>query len=298
MQHENYNDLLSFLVVAKECSFTRAAAQLGVSQSALSHSMRGLEERLNIRLLTRTTRSVSLTEAGEQLLKNIGPHFTEIQSQLLALSELRDKPAGTIRISSAEHAVNTVIVPKLTPFLKEYPDIKVELTTDYGMIDIVKQQYDAGVRTGELLAKDMIGVKISPDLRMAVVATPDYFKEHTIPKTPHDLVNHTCINLRLPTYNSIYAWEFEKDGHEQKINVTGQLTFNLTSQRLDAALLGLGVAYLPEDLVRPYIAMGQLVSVLDDWCNYFSGYYLYYPNRRQTSQAFKLLVEALRHKVS
>lgn len=298
MQHENYNDLLSFLVVATERSFTRAAAQLGVSQSALSHSMRGLEERLNIRLLSRTTRSVSLTAAGEQLLKSIGPHFAEIQSQLLALSELRDKPAGTIRISSAEHAINTVIMPKLAPFLAEYSDIKVELITDYGMIDIVKQQYDAGVRTGELLAKDMIGVKISPDMRMAVVATPDYFREHAMPKIPHDLINHTCINLRLPTYNSIYAWEFEKGGHKQKINVTGQLTFNLTSQRLEAVLLNLGVAYLPEDLVQPYVLAGRLVSVLEDWCNYFSGYYLYYPNRRQTSQAFKLLVEALRYKSS
>lgn len=297
MRYENYNDLLAFLVVARERSFTRAAAQLGVSQSALSHTMRNLEERLNIRLLTRTTRSVSPTEAGERLLKNIGPHFVEIQSQLSALNDLKDKPAGSVRITAAEHAASTIILPKLAPFLQNYPDISIELTTDYRKIDIVKEQYDAGIRTGELLAKDMIAVRISPDMRMAVVATPMYFQQKGIPNVPHDLINHNCINLRLPTYNSLYAWEFKKEGYEQKINVTGQLTFNLTSQRLAAVLLGVGVAYLPEELARPYIVSGQLVSVLDDWCNYFPGYYLYYPNRRQTSQAFKLLVETLRYKV-
>ncbi|UYZ83746.1 LysR family transcriptional regulator [Entomomonas sp. E2T0] len=296
MQRENFNDILVFLVVARERSFTRAAAQLGVSQSALSHTIRGLESRLNLRLLTRTTRSVSPTEAGERLLQTVGPHYAEIEAQVAALSELRDKPAGTIRISAAEHPANIAVWPKLKEFLRHYPDINVELTVDYGMIDIVKQRYDAGVRTGELIANDMIAVRIGPDMRMAVVATPDYFKEYPIPNTPQDLINHNCINLRLPTYDSIYAWEFEKEGYEQKIRVQGQLTFNLTSQRLEAALAGLGLAYVPEDLARPYIATGELISVLDDWCSYFPGYYLYYPNRRQSSPAFKLLVEALRYK--
>lgn len=296
MQRENFNDILVFLVVARERSFTRAAAQLGVSQSALSHTIRGLESRLNLRLLTRTTRSVSPTEAGERLLQTVGPHFAEIEAQVAALSELRDKPAGTIRISAAEHPANIAVWPKLKGFLRHYPDINVELTVDYGIIDIVKQRYDAGVRTGELIANDMIAVRIGPDMRMAVVATPDYFKEYSIPNTPQDLINHNCINLRLPTYDSIYAWEFEKEGYEQKIRVKGQLTFNLTSQRLEAALAGLGLAYVPEDLARPYIATGELISVLDDWCSYFPGYYLYYPNRRQSSPAFKLLVEALRYK--
>lgn len=296
MQRENFNDILVFLVVARERSFTRAAAQLGVSQSALSHTIRGLESRLNLRLLTRTTRSVSPTEAGERLLQTVGPHFAEIEAQVAALSELRDKPAGTIRISAAEHPANITVWPKLKEFLRHYPDINVELTVDYGIIDIVKQRYDAGVRTGELIANDMIAVRIGPDMRMAVVATSDYFKEYSIPNTPQDLINHNCINLRLPTYDSIYAWEFEKEGYEQKIRVKGQLTFNLTSQRLEAALAGLGLAYVPEDLARPYIATGELISVLDDWCSYFPGYYLYYPNSRQSSPAFKLLVEALRYK--
>ncbi|MFD1261239.1 LysR family transcriptional regulator [Entomomonas asaccharolytica] len=296
MQRENLNDILVFLVVARERSFTRAAAKLGVSQSALSHTIRGLESRLNIRLLTRTTRSVSPTEAGEHLLQTVGPHFAEIEAQMVALSELRDKPAGTIRISAAEHPANVVVWPKLKDFLQDYPDINVELTVDYGMIDIVKQRYDAGVRTGELIANDMIAVRIGPDMRMAVVANADYFKEYAIPKTPQDLINHNCINLRLPTYDSIYAWEFEKEGHKQRIHVKGQLTFNLTSQRLEAALAGLGLAYIPEDLARPYIVTGELISVLDDWCPYFAGYYLYYPNRRQASSAFKLLVEALRYR--
>lgn len=216
MQRENFNDILVFLVVARERSFTRAAAQLGVSQSALSHTIRGLESRLNLRLLTRTTRSVSPTEAGERLLQTVGPHYAEIEAQVAALSELRDKPAGTIRISAAEHPANIAVWPKLKEFLRHYPDINVELTVDYGMIDIVKQRYDAGVRTGELIANDMIAVRIGPDMRMAVVATPDYFKEYPIPNTPQDLINHNCINLRLPTYDSIYAWEFEKEGYEQK----------------------------------------------------------------------------------
>lgn len=295
MQRENFNDILVFLVVARERSFTRAAAQLGVSQSALSHTIRGLESRLNLRLLTRTTRSVAPTEAGERLLQTVAPHFAEIEAQVAALSELRDKPVGTIRISAAEHSATSVVWPKLKEFLRHYPDINVELTVDYGIIDIVKQRYDAGVRSGELIANDMIAVRIAPDMRMAIVATPDYFKEYSLPKTPQDLVNHNCINLRLPTYDSIYAWEFEKEGQQQRVHVKGQLTFNLTSQRLEAALAGFGLACLPEDLARSYIASGELISVLQEWCPYFPGYHLYYPNRRQSSPAFRLLVEALRY---
>lgn len=295
MQHENFNDLLAFILVAREQSFTRAAAKLGISQSALSHTIRGLEARLNIRLLTRTTRSVSPTEAGEKLLNNIGPHFEEIETQLKALSELRDKPAGTIRISASEHPVNSIIWPKLKDFLVKYPDIHIEITVDYGLIDIVKNRYDAGVRSGDMIANDMIAVRIGPDMRMAVVATPEYFNKHPIPKIPQQLTQHNCINLRFPTYDNLYAWEFEKDGEEQKVHVNGQLTFNLTTHRFNAALAGLGVAYVPEDMVRNYVANGELISVLEDWCSFYPGYYLYYPNRHQTSSAFSLLVETLRY---
>lgn len=295
MLRKNLNDLVAFIVVAQEQSFTRAAAKIGVSQSALSHTVRGLEEKLGLRLLTRTTRSVSPTEAGQRLLAEISPLFEEIDSRLTALNELRDKPAGIIRINAAEHAANTVLWPKLAEFLPNYPDIRVEVTVDYGLIDIVEQRYDAGVRLGEQLAHDMIAVRIGPDMRMVVVGTPAYFSKFPPPKVPQDLTQHNCINLRLPTHDSVYAWEFEKDGRELKVHVTGQLTFNLTSQRFTAALAGLGLAYVPEDMALPYIAQGQLQSVLEDWCAPFSGYYLYYPNRRQPSSAFTLLVDALRY---
>ncbi|MGL5632016.1 MAG: LysR family transcriptional regulator [Azovibrio sp.] len=295
MLRKNLNDLVAFVVVAQEQSFTRAAAKIGVSQSALSHTVRGLEERLGLRLLTRTTRSVSPTEAGERLLADISPLFEEIDSRLLALNELREKPAGTIRLNAAEHAANTVLWPKLAEFLPNYPDIRVEVTVNYGLIDIVEQRYDAGVRLGEQLAHDMIAVRIGPDMRMAVVGTPSYFSRSPPPKVPQDLTRHNCINLRLPTHDNVYAWEFEKDGHELKVHVTGQLTFNLTTQRFKAALAGLGLAYVPEDMALPYIAQGHLQSVLEDWCAPFPGYYLYYPNRRQASSAFTLLVDALRY---
>jgi DNA-binding transcriptional LysR family regulator len=296
MPRENINDLVAFLAVAREQSFTRAAAKLGVSQSALSHTIRGLEVRLGLRLLTRTTRSVSPTEAGERLLVSIGPRFDEIESELAALSELRDKPAGTIRITTGEHPAEAVLWPALEKLLPEYPDIHVEVIVDYGLTDIVAERYDAGVRLGEQVAKDMIAVRIGPDMRMAVVGTPAYFASRQKPLTPQDLTDHTCINMRLPTHGGIYAWEFERDGRELKVRVEGQLVFNNIALRLNAALAGQGLTYLPQDVVEPYLAEGRLVRVLEDWCAPFSGYHLYYPNRRQASPAFALVVDALRYR--
>ncbi|MEA2936390.1 MAG: hypothetical protein QOD74_3036 [Variibacter sp.] len=296
MRRQDINDLLAFLAVAKDRSFTKAAAQLGVSQSALSHTIRGLEERLGIRLLTRTTRSVSLTEAGERLIQSVGAHFDQIDAGLTALSELREKPAGTIRITAGEHAARTVLWPAISPLLFKYPDIKVEIIVDYGLTDIVAERYDAGVRLGEQVAKDMIAVRIGPDFHMAVVGAPSYFDNHPRPKNPHDLTAHVCINLRLPTYGGVYAWEFEKRGRELKVRVDGQLTFNNIALRREAALAGCGLAYLPEDQVAPYLADGRLIRVLDDWCGAWSGYHLYYPSRRQQTPAFSLLVDALRYR--
>ena len=296
MQHENFNDLLAFLAVARERSFTRAAAKLGVSQSALSHTISGLEARLGLRLLTRTTRSVSPTEAGERLLLTVGHRFEEIEAELEALSELREKPAGTIRITAIDYVADTILWPKLAKFLPEYPDIKVEITVDYGLTDIVAQRYDAGVRSGEQVAKDMIAVRIGPDMRMAVVGAPSYFAQRSPPKKPQDLTDHNCINLRLPTYGGLYAWEFEKGGRELKVRVEGQLIFNGTAQMLNAALTGFGLAYVPEDLAQPHLAKDLLKRVLEDWCPTYSGYHLYYPSRRQPSAAFALLVDALRYR--
>ncbi|HWA43487.1 MAG TPA: LysR family transcriptional regulator [Hypericibacter adhaerens] len=292
----NVNDLLAFLAVARERSFTRAAAKLGVSQSALSHTIRGLETRLGLRLLTRTTRSVSPTEAGERLLLTAGPRFDEIEAELDALSELRDKPAGTVRITTGEHAAETILWPKLAKILPRYPDIKVEIAVDNSLTDIVTERYDAGVRFGEQVAKDMIAVRIAPDMRMAVVGTPAYFETRPVPRKPQDLIAHACINLRLPTYGGLYAWEFEKSGRELKVRVEGQLVFNRLAQILAATLAGFGLAYLPQDLVAPYLAKGRLKRVLEDWCAPFAGYHLYYPSRRQSSPAFALLVEALRYR--
>ena len=294
MPRHNVNDLLAFLAVAKERSFTRAAAKLGVSQSALSHTVRGLEERLGLRLLTRTTRSVAPTEAGERLVRTLGPRFDEIDAELAALSELREKPAGTIRITTGEHAAEAILWPVLAKLLPHYPDIKVELIIDYGLTDIVAERYDAGVRLGEQVARDMIAVRIGPDFRMAVVGAPSYFARRSRPKKPQDLTAHDCINLRLPTYGGIYAWEFEKRGRELKVRVEGQLVFNNIALRLNAALAGLGLAYLPEDQVQTHLADGRLIRVLDDWCPPFSGYHLYYPSRRQPTPAFSLVVDALR----
>jgi len=296
MQRGSLDDLLAFVAVARERSFTNAAAKLGASQSALSHTIRELEERLGVRLLTRTTRSVSPTEAVERLLHNIGPRFDEIQAELAAIRELREKPAGTIRITATEFAIDTVLLPKLAKLLGEYPDIRVEMIIDYGLTDIVAQQYDAGVRSGVQVAKDMIAVRIGPDMRMAVVGTPAYFKTHPEPKKPQDLLTHNCINLRLPAHGNVYAWEFERGSRELRVRVEGQLTFNGTAQLLNAALAGCGLAYVPEGLVEPHVAKGRLRRVLAEWCPPYSGYHLFYPSRRQSSAAFALMVDALRHR--
>src|SRR5579871_702042 len=296
MQRGQLDDLRAFLAIGRERSFTRAAAKLGVSQSALSHTIRELEARLGVRLLTRTTRSVSPTEAGERLLLSLGPRFEEIEAELEALGELRDKPAGSIRITATEYAIDTLLWPKLAKFLRRYPDIKVELFADAGLTDIVAKRFDAGVRSGEQVAKDMIAVRIGPDLRMAVVGSPAYFTKRPEPRKPQDLLGHDCINLRLLTHGGLYVWEFEKGGRELKVRVDGQLVFNGTSQMLGAALAGFGIAYLPEDLAQPHLAKGRLTRVLEDWCQPYSGYHLYYPSRRQTSVAFALLVDALRHR--
>ncbi|MDF3064324.1 MAG: transcriptional regulator, LysR family [Microvirga sp.] len=296
MQRGHLDDLLAFVAVGRERSFTKAAAKLGVSQSALSHTIRGLEARLGVRLLTRTTRSVSPTEAGERLLQTLGPRFEEIEAELAAVRELRDKPAGTFRVTATENAADTILVPKLAPLLRQYPDIKVEIMIDYGLTDIVAERYDAGVRSGEQVAKDMIAVRIGPDLRMAVVGALPYFRKRPEPRTPQDLIGHNCINLRLPTRGGLYAWEFEKDGRELRVRVDGQLTFNGTAQMLNAALAGLGLAYVPESMVERDLAKGRLKRVLEDWCAPYSGYHLYYPSRRQPSAAFTLVVEALRYR--
>ncbi|WP_441770523.1 LysR family transcriptional regulator [Labrys sp. KB_33_2] len=293
---ENLNDLVAFLAVARARSFTRAAAQLGVSQSALSHAMRGLEERLGLRLLVRTTRNVAPTEAGERLLSNLGPRFEEIEAELAALSAFRDKPAGTIRLTAGEHAAETVLWPAVERLLPAYPDVHIEIIVDYGLTDIVAERYDAGVRLGEQVAKDMIAVRIGPDMRMAVVGSPAYFARRPKPVTPQDLTAHRCINMRLPTYGGLFAWEFEKEGRELKVRVEGPLVFNNLALRLKGALGGLGLAYVPEDAVQDLIAQGSLVRVLDDWCASFAGYHLYYPSRRQASPAFAVLVEALRYR--
>ena len=296
MQRGHLDDLLAFLAVARERSFTRAAAKLGVSQSALSHTLRALEARLGVRLLTRTTRSVSPTEAGERLLQSIGPRFEEIDAELAALSEFREKPAGTVRITAIDHVADTVLWPKLATFLRAYPDIKVEIVIDYGLTDIVAERFDAGVRGGEQVAKDMIAVRIAPDMRMAVVAAPSYSRKRPPPKMPQELVDHACINLRLPTHGGLYAWEFAKGGRELRVRVEGQLVFNGTSQMLTAALAGFGLAYVPEAVAQPHLARGRLKRVLEDWCPAFTGYHLYYPSRRQPSAAFALLVDALRYR--
>ena len=289
-------ELNAFLAVAREESFTKAAAKLGVSQSALSHTVRALEERLGLRLLTRTTRSVSPTEAGDRLLNTVGPRLDEIETELTALSALREKPAGTIRITAGEHAADAILWPAIARLLPDYPDIRIEIIVDYGLTDIVAERYDAGVRLGEQVARDMIAVRIGPDMRMAVVGSPAYFARRPKPRAPQDLTTHNCINLRLPTYGGLYAWEFEKAGRELKVRVEGQLVFNTAALRMNAVLAGLGLAYLPEDQVTTCLADGRLVRVLADWCAPFAGYHLYYPSRRQATPAFSLLVDALRYR--
>ena len=288
------NSLSSFIVVARERSFTRAAAQLGVTQSALSHSMRVLEERLGVRLLARTTRGASPTEAGERLLLSLAPHYEGIETELAAISELRDKPAGTIRITTHDHAASTILWPKLSKLLPEYPDIQLEINIGYGLIDIVAERFDAGVRIGDQIAKDMIAVRISPDFRMAVAAAPAYFANRPKPQTPQDLTLHNCGNLRMATHGGLYAWEFEQNGRELNVHVPGQIIFNTSAQLLTAALEGYALTYAPEDVIQPHINAGRLVRVLEEWSPTFPGYHLYYPSRRQSLPAFALVVEALK----
>ncbi|MBY5457458.1 LysR family transcriptional regulator [Rhizobium beringeri] len=295
MERQNINDLMVFLVVARERSFTKAAAKFGVSQSALSHTLRQLEQRLGVRLLTRTTRSVSPTEAGERMLQSIGPLFDEIGSALDGLNILRDQPAGTVRLTAGDYQIECYIWPKLRTFLQQYPDIRLELDVNYGLQDIVSEGYDAGVRFGEQIAKDMISVRIGPDVRFAVVAAESYFASRDIPTHPKDLMQHRCINLRLPTYGGLYAWEFEENGREIKVRVDGQLVFNTIYNVLEAALDGFGFAYVPEDIAKLHLGTGRLHRFLEDFSPYWEGFHLYYPSRRQSSPAFSLLVNALRY---
>ncbi len=295
MPRENYNDLQAFLIVARERNFTRAAARLGISQSALSHTIRGLEERLGLRLLTRTTRNVAPTEAGERLQQALGPGFEGIDAALANLNELRDKPSGTIRLTTSEHAANRILWPVLQDFLPRYPDIHVEVITDARLNDIVAERFDAGIRLGESVAKDMVAVPVGPPmLRMVVVGTPAYLASRPPLRTPHDLTGHDCINLRFLTTGGLYVWEFEKDGRALNVRAEGRLTFNNPAQALHAALAGLGLSYLPDDLVQDELAAGTLVPCLQDWSPPFPGFHLYYPSRRQHSPAFALLLEALR----
>lgn len=294
MPRRNLNDLLAFVTVAREGSFTKAAGTLGVTQSALSQAIRGLEEGLQIRLLTRTTRSVAPTSAGERLMKAIGYRFDEIEAELEALTELRDKPAGTVRITCGDHIMHSVLLPKLTPLLRDYPDIKLEFDMNYGFRDIVADRFDAGVRMGNTIDNDMIAVPIGPPLQMAVVASPGYFAVHPIPKTPADLTRHQCINQRMPTSGGLYVWDFEKRGRKVNVRVDGPLIFNTSAPQVDAALAGLGISLLPEDELMSHIESGRLVRVLQDWCPKFAGYHLYYPSKRQPSPAFSLVVKALR----
>lgn len=292
---ENYNDLAAFVLVAQEKSFTRAAAVKGVSQSALSQTIKTLEERMGLRLLNRTTRSVAPTEIGEKLLATLVPRLEDIKSSIDSLKQLRKKPAGTIKISAGEHAALTILRPAFDKLLTQYPDINIELIVDYGLINIVEQRFDAGVRLGEQIDKDMLAVKIGPDMEMAVVGSPDYFKSHKIPQIPQDLINHNCINLRSTTTGGLFAWEFDNGKNEIKVHVSGQLVFNNLSLRLQAALRGHGLTYIPEDYVRKYIEQGRLTRVLKDWCVPFTGYHLYYPNRKNLNPALSLVADALRY---
>jgi DNA-binding transcriptional LysR family regulator len=296
MLRENFNDLIYLVMVAKEKSFTRAAAKLGVSQSALSHSIRGLEERLQTRLLTRTTRSVAATEAGERLIESVGPMIDDIEKALVQLTEHAGSISGNIRITAGEHALSSTLWPLLKPFLQTYPDVKIELSVDNTLTDIVSGRFDAGVRLGESIEKDMVAVRIGPDWRMCAVASPEYLAKYGVPATPYELQNHRCINMRLPTLGGLYSWEFSKDGKDIRVKVEGQLIFNNLVSRIDAGLSGMGIAYVPEDTVQQHIKEGRLEPILDEWCEPFNGYYLYYPSRKQHTAAFSKLIEAVRYK--
>ena len=296
MAGENFNELVAFLTVAQERSFTRAAARLGVTQSTLSHTVRNLEERLGLRLLHRTTRSVSPTDAGERLLLTIGPRFEEIETELARLSELKAKPAGTVRITAADFVAQDILWPRLVPLLRKYPDINIEIGVDYALTDIVAERYDAGVRIGDQVAKGMIAVRIAPDFRMAIVASPAYLKERVAPKRPSELAGHSCVNQRLPTYGGLYAWELERSGRTERVRVSGQLIFNNVGLILQAATDGLGLAFVPESVASVPLAKGRLVPVLEDWWPTWPGFHLYYSSRRQGSPALSLVVEALRYR--
>lgn len=296
MRRDEIADLAAFVVVAEERSFTKAAAKLGVAQSTLSHTIKQLEERMGLRLLTRTTRNVATTAAGERLLQTITPRIAEIEEEIVALTALREKPSGSIRLTLSDHALESVVWPKLKPVLKDYPDISVELILDSTFRNIVEEGFDAGVRLGESVEKDMIAVRIGPDWRLIAVASPAYFDAHGVPKHPQDLVRHVCINMRHETAGGLYAWEFEKDGQALRVRVNGQLTFNNSYAMIDAAVNGYGITYVPENIVERHIASGELVQVLDDWSPFFDGYFLYYPSRRQNLPAFKVIVHALRHR--
>lgn len=296
MGKTDFNQLTWFRIVAEERSFTRAAARIGVAQSTLSYAIRQLETRMGIRLLTRTTRSVSTTPAGERLLRTITPRLAEIEEEIAALTALRDKPSGSVRLTLSDHALDSVVWPKLKPVLKDYPEISVELILDSTFRNIVEDGFDAGVRLGESVEKDMIAVRIGPDWRLVAVASPGYLAEHGTPQHPRDLVRHICINMRHESAGGLYAWEFEKDGQELRVRVDGQLAFNNSYAMIDAAVSGYGIAYVPEDIVADRIASGALVQVLGDWSPMFDGYFLYYPSRRQNLPAFRVVVDALRHR--
>lgn len=298
MLKENFNDLIYLVMVAQERSFTRAAAKLGVSQSALSHAIRGLEERLNVRLLTRTTRSVAPTEAGERLVQSVEPMINDIEKALVSVQEKQGNISGNIRITAGEHALTTTLWPLLKPFLQQYPEVNIEMSVDNTLTDIVSGRFDAGVRLGEQVEKDMVAVRIGPDWSMATVASPDYFAQHGIPATPYELQHHNCINMRLPTLGGIYNWEFRDGDREIKVKVEGQLIFNNLSSRIDAAVSGMGIAYVPEDSVKSLIAEGKLQRILQAWCTPFSGYYLYYPSRKQHTAAFAKLIDAVKYRTS
>ncbi|MDA9404685.1 LysR family transcriptional regulator [Bradyrhizobium sp. CCBAU 45389] len=296
MARHDFNDLLWFLTVARERSFTKAAAKLGIAQSTLSHTIKRLEDQMGIRLLTRTTRSVGLTEAGERLRQSMAPRIAEIEADIADLMAFRDKPSGRIRMTISDHAFHSVVWPKLEPILKDYPDIKLEVSLDSGFRNIVEEGFDAGVRLGESVEKDMVAVRIGPDWRLVAVGSPGYFAEHGAPTHPHELVRHNCINLRMERAGGLYAWEFAKGSQELRVRVDGQLTFNNSYAQADAALKGYGIAYVPENIARQHIAAGDLMLVLDDWSPTFDGYHIYYPSRRQNAPAFKVIVDALRHR--
>ncbi|MDR6854869.1 LysR family transcriptional regulator [Variovorax guangxiensis] len=296
MRRDSISDLLAFMAVARERSFTRAASKLGVSQSSLSHTILALESRLGVRLLTRTTRSVAPTEAGERLLQTVAPRLQEIESEVAAVSELGAKTSGTIRITAIDHVVNTVLWPRLRPLVAEYPDLKIEISADYRMVDIMAERFDIGVRWGDQVAKDMIAVRLAPDQQMLIVGAPGYLSERGVPATPQELLAHNCITLRLASGGGLYAWELRSGARELQVRVGGQATFNSSYQMLNAALSGCGLAFLPQDLARPHLQAGRLQAVLQDWCPEFPGLHAYYPSRCQSTRALALVIEALRYR--